>query len=120
MKKIFATLMFAGAALVSYAQKPDLVPYPHVVMESGTIVDVTFNQRTQQVVLDINGNESNESLIVTIEKDGIVYDVQETVMENDRIILNTDLELDGKCKVIVRQRLEQVEVAETEDADEEE
>lgn len=118
MKKIFATLMFAGAALASYAQKPDLVPYPHVVMESGTIVDVTFNERTQQVVLDINGNESNESLVVTIEKDGVVYDVQETVMENDRIVVSTDLELDGKCKVIVRQRMEMVEVAETEETEE--
>ncbi len=119
MKKIILTFALGLITVSGFAQKRDIVLIPHIIMENGTMISTTLVQNTQQIVLDIEGNDANETVLVTVEREGQVVDAQISYMENDRIVVDTDVELDGKCSIVLRQRNEEVEVAETTDTTEE-
>ena len=120
MKKFCLTLVLFVAAMASYGQKYGKVLIPHVMMENGTVVEATITGNGNAVALDINGNYTNENVVVTIEKDGVVLDEVQTSMENDTLVIYTDVAIDGTCTIIVRNTEEEVEVAETEDEETEE
>lgn len=122
MKRFCFTFALFIACSVCYGQyvireKHGKVLFPRVVMENGTVVETSVVNGSQ-VVLDINGNENNESLMVSIEKDGVVLDALVTRMENDCIVVDTDVEIDGKCTIVLRTEEDTVEVAESEEVEE--